>query len=382
MAAKENAMGLIENKPWWDRRAEERNPYNHTPKYRRIDPKERSTASTVKGVLEDERGMSAVKLSSRVGAGVVIASALGTAAWQLHDNLVANPPPIEESKDSVSGGTSFSNDGSVLTLEGGVPPNLAITTNLTSQPTPESKANKVDPAEVFDNTATEGVFTGRNTVTMTPKQYQDTSPRLINGDNVVIPLPIGLPEGQMPKITFKKAKGASGGKRLINGRPDPEKHSKTISDGSITVNDVLIIDKVPIGSVLLSPFDGEIRPDTSPGYEQPDGSLSLGSFSLYSEDSNGNGITLTFSTVRIKYLIEPSRIVRDEKGESQSAPKRPIKIGDPIGIIWTTKHDNPYYNGQIYITALSSVKENGQRRGGAAGIQIATTPEGKAIRFK
>lgn len=252
-------------------------------------------------------------------------------------------------------------------------------TGGTSEPALKSEVDKFNPKEIFDNTVTKGTFTDANSVTMTPEQYQETSPRLIKGDSVVIPLPIEYPEGQMPNVKFKKEKGSMGGKRLINGRLE---NREIVSDGAVTVNDVLIIDGIPVGSVLLAPFDGEIQFATSSGYEKPDGSLSLAAFSLYSKDSNGNTITLTFSTVNIKPLIVPSRIEYEkETNHTKPLTSEPIKAGDPIGIILTTRHDNPHYNGQLAIKALSRVEEDGKSRGGAAGIQIATTPEGQAIRL-
>lgn len=247
-------------------------------------------------------------------------------------------------------------------------------------PRPGAETKKVNPKEIFDNTPTKGIFTEHNSVVMTPEQYRKTSPRLIDGDSVVMPLPIEFPEGQIPNVKFKREKGKMfGGQRLINGRSE---NGEIISDGAVTVNDVLILDNLPVGSVFLSPWKGEIQLATSSGYENPDGSLKIAAFTIYTTDAKGNKVTLTMSTVKVKPLIEPSRI-EYEKGTNHTKPltREPLNLGDPIVQILTTNHDNPNYDGQIHISALSRVEENGKSRGGAAGIEIATTPEGQSIRL-
>lgn len=326
------------------------------------------------------------KIALGVGGAALTISAVGAAIWGIKsasgsDSDSENPTAAASSEDVGSFPNSFNNDGSLPTLEG-LPPNLEQPFASNPQSVSEPETKKVNPEGMFDNTATKGVITELNSVVMTPKQYQDTLPQLINGDSVVIPLPIELPKGQKPNLTFKRERGTMfGGKRLINGRLE---NGEVVSDGSVTVNDVLTIDGIPVGSALLFSFDGEaeIAFPTSSGYEQADGSLSLGSFFLYLKDANGNKATLTVSTVKIKPLVEPSPIEYQE-GTNTTKPltRRTIKSENPIGII-LTEDKHPRFDGQIHISATSQVGgQNVQRRGGAAEIKIATS-NGKAVRLE
>lgn len=328
----------------------------------------------------------------RLVAGALAIGALGSVGLGIKyvsSSEKNSQPPSSQDIDSVPGGTSFNNDGSVPEIERLSPLEQPKSINQTNPPdvsdnntnnNPRSvskgETQKVNPEEVFDNTATKGVITERNSVVMTPKQYQDTSPQLINGDSVVIPLSIELPPGQKPNLNFKKEKGKMfGGKRFINGRMED---GKFVSDGTITVNDVLIISGFPIGGIFFSLWDGEIEFSTSSGYKNPDGSLRTATFNIHTTDADGNKVILFISTGTVKPLIEPSPIEYQE-GTNTTKPltRRPIKVGDPIVENLTTQL-HPNFEGQFRITAASQVEENGQRGGGPAEIIIATI-EDKAV---
>jgi len=341
---------------------------------------EKNRSNSVSG-LNDQRGK--VLNPVAIGLGSTALVAAGTLAVMAATHVIdigsftnslnpADGPQLKGLPPHLQNPTSFNQERV----------NPAEVSNNSKNNTPQSVAETTEVnREVFDNTLTKGTFTERNTVAMTPKQYQDTSPQVIKGDNVVMPLPIEFPEGVVPKVEFKRGKEKIfGGQRFINGRLE---NGEIVSDGTVTVDDVIILSGIPIGSVLLSPWEGEIEFASSSGYENPtDSSLKLAAFSINANDASGNNSNLTFSTVKFKPLIEPSRIEYEEgTNHTKLTPKKPIKLGDPIGIILTTNYDNPYLDGQVAIKAISHVEENGQKQGGAAGIKIATTPEGQAIRL-
>jgi len=164
-------MGLKENAQWYDVRAR---THNNTPKGFRAKedftgskakaPEEETDAPLIAigGMLGDEKGMSALKLSFRLGGSLAALTVLGTGAWQGYDNLVAS----EETIDSVPGGTSFDQY------------NQRVVPKEQQKPKPE----------VFDNGATTGKI-GSNNILYVPREVLDKTPLADEKGNPIFDFP-------------------------------------------------------------------------------------------------------------------------------------------------------------------------------------------------
>jgi len=258
--------------PWYDVRAR---THNNTPKGFRTKerdfsdpikpPEEKTDASlnTIRRMLENEKGISVVKLSFRVGGATAALTVLATAAWQGYDKLVASEPTsIEETIDSVPGGTSFNSaDG----------PRLVET-------------KKVNPKEVFKNTTTKGRITTQNSVMIKDTETLKNMSPIPSGSNPNHDIYLLTPRlGQPPEDGMGYRKDFTG-KNAFNPIYAPEVRKYAIEKG--VKNEIFI--KVKKGDVIAVPALG---PNLQFMYNRirendlPEGTLD-GATILYKDENN------------------------------------------------------------------------------------------------
>lgn len=198
----------------------------------------------------------------------------------------------------------------------------------------------------FNPSALKGVLGEENTVQINAAEYSEVAPPIIEGDQFNMPLAIKFKDGIIRPLRYE----------MDRDKINPENNAVNI----------ITIDGLTAGDILLSPFDGEISFTHPRVDENRDGSLKSAAFFIYADGPKGSQISLTYSTVSIKPLIE-SPITQDG-----IPPRMKIKKGDPIGIIQSSdKHQ--FFNGQVQISGHAFLDKQ------VKNLTIASTPEGKAI---
>lgn len=225
------------------------------------------------------------------------------------------PAPYSESIDSVPN-NSFNNDGSIPQIEGLPPPHL-------------EQASKVDPDEVFDNSATRGKITPQNSLMIDDAEaikHMRATPSQSNPNHDVFLLMPRL--GPLPKegITYRKDLT---GKNAYNPIYAPEARQHAIENG---VNNKIFI-KVQKGDVIPVPVPG---PNVEFMYDRIRNDLpkgTLDSATLFFKDDNGILHQVSISDASGKPLaplldINPRGIKDDPKKFLH-----PTEIGQPLLII-------------------------------------------------
>lgn len=110
---------------------------------------DKKRARSVTGELADEKGHVRTRDVAILGGTALVSAAAGAGIATLVDRVVF--------AESVPGGTSFSNDGSVPQIEG-LPPQ-------------EPETKKVNPKEIFDNRKDEGVISPENILPVPKDKY-------------------------------------------------------------------------------------------------------------------------------------------------------------------------------------------------------------------
>jgi hypothetical protein len=202
----------------------------------------------------------------------------------------------------------------------------------------------------FDPTATKGVIGANNSVQMTPEEYANVGPQIVENGHINIPFPIKFKDGIIRTIHYEIS-------------ADPINKDKKY-------NIMLTIDGLEEGDILVSPIDGEIPGKTgqlSNWYKNTDGSFSLWTSNIVGKDSSGHEIDIWFSYSHAKPVIN-----RETLSEYEKDSPIQVKIGDPI-YVFTSSEKDTHYNGQVQFSAMAL---------GLPPVAIATTVEGKAIAIK
>lgn len=198
----------------------------------------------------------------------------------------------------------------------------------------EQRLNPSSPEvpSTFDRTATEGIIGANNMVQITPQEYANVGPQLIENGYMNIPLPVAFKDGQMRTIEYKIEKGN------FQGLDD--------------YNLIITLKGLVAGDVFLSPIDGEI--------EIFQGSGDLQSFNISSADDQGKEVRIFCATAGLTPLIEL---------ESTGVTHRALKRGEPIGTLKTSDKTSRF-DGQVQMRGIAF---------GKLPATLAATPEGKAI---
>ncbi|KKQ36590.1 MAG: hypothetical protein US55_C0061G0003 [Candidatus Levybacteria bacterium GW2011_GWC2_37_7] len=204
-----------------------------------------------------------------------------------------------------------------------------------------TKEKKISVPDRIDRTATEGTLGVNNTMQVTPKDYSNVAPKIVENGYVNVPLAVSSKDGQIRTVHYKISKGSFAG----------------LDD----YNAFLTFDGLVAGDTLLSPVNGII--------EINQGNEGLSYFFLYTDPKGSSKGYMEKDDAVIIYSTTGLKPIIDFEKPINGSIRKEIKIGDPIGTLISSAKDERF-GGQVKI------------RGSALGqlpTTIATTSDGKAI---
>jgi hypothetical protein len=184
----------------------------------------------------------------------------------------------------------------------------------------------------FDPSAINSVIGPENFIQMTLEEYEVTSLTAWNAETKTMTIPLPIVFNRIPTLRIER----------------------TINPITPSRNNMIVVDGLQQGDIILSPIEGEILIFQ--------GDEDLNSFRISTKDSQGEPIVVWVTTTGLSPLVNLKHPIR----ENISIP---IKKGDLIGSLLTSEK-HIAFNGQIQITGNAPLLET---------LNLATTSEGKAI---